>query len=907
MKTPRLHYFKQNTAELPEGYRKPIKRRRKPAVASAREDGRLRPDVPERIIIPVRMKAKPVIRRRTPRGRLMPLRMKNEWIPRNADWCQINGQKVRQDIFFGEVVGRVFIPGLFTGEACGSCGPSMLDFGGGCGDSGCEGCGGGGGGGGGEGDGCAGEGCGTGGAACEGCAGCEGEGCASAGCESAGCDTGGCSTGGGGGGGGGCESSGCAVDGCAGCAACADSSSAGCESSGCSTGGGGGCDTGCTGCAGEGCGGCEAAGCASTGCADSGCGMGCDAGCAAACVSDTGCGMGCVGPASDFGSWGPTAGVDYTGGQAGLGQAGWTAPSNTGLGNAIGAPGWATGNFGVQGVGGPTGTGLGPGSTSIGTPTASTAPGVAGFRGDFGAPPGGAIGMTGNVGTQAGPGIIGGPGSVQQGEGLGPTGFGIAPAAPSAPAVADPSSRSDINPAQNFGPDIAANTGFFGVGQAQAADRGTDTLAAQMQSAPTTSPAGLEGTFSTVQAAANALAQSNPALAEALSQAAANMQAPGLAAPGQLGPGITGFEQATPGAQTGFTGVSQAQAAAGGPFSSQLSATGGPVFSESTQGKGDRGATETTQQTNPNMDLVGPMTTQQGYQQLAAEMNAQQQAQQGYQQLAAEMNAQQNQQSMMTAQELGEQGRAGSRGPTETQMSPQQTINEAFNAITMANQQQAMQQAAPFDAQARGEQGRGPNTFDSRFGSPDIFAPTQEAPTRGNPDDPDVPPAENQTIALGRGQDVISNLDPATRGVGREAAPLGLLDMLAAPARGSPVGNPYQAGSQFTGGRGSPSTGGRSGSSFGQFGPSGGRGSPSSGGRASSPGLSITVGGRGAPAAGYYNTGGRGIAPGAKGAEYGGIYGPGVATGRAGTNTFGVDSRSGAYGFYDPATGIYYR
>ncbi len=74
---------------------------------------------------------------------------------------------------------------------------------------------------------------------------------------------------------------------------------------------------------------------------------------------------------------GPSIG-GLQGGPAGYGWgAGWgpanAGPaSNLGVGNAVGAPGWATGDFGVQGIGGPTGTGLGPGSTGIGF-----APGVA--------------------------------------------------------------------------------------------------------------------------------------------------------------------------------------------------------------------------------------------------------------------------------------------------------------------------------------------------------------------------------------------------------------------------------------------------------------------------------------------------------------------------------------------------
>src|SRR6185436_20831637 len=107
-------------------------------------------------------------------------------------------------------------------------------------------------------------------------------------------------------------------------------------------------------------------------------------------------------------------------------------------------------------------TGFGPGApgATIGGPGVyAQAPGINGFPGDFSAPPGAAFGMPSGqqAGPQAGPGMPGGPGSVQQGEGLGPGGFGIAPAAPSSP-VADPSSRSDINPSQNFGPETTAHS-----------------------------------------------------------------------------------------------------------------------------------------------------------------------------------------------------------------------------------------------------------------------------------------------------------------------------------------------------------------------------------------------------------------------------------------------------------------
>ena len=68
---------------------------------------------------------------------------------------------------------------------------------------------------------------------------------------------------------------------------------------------------------------------------------------------------------------------------------------NMGIGNAMGTAGWATGDFGAYGFGGPTSTGFGPGaeSASIGGPGVYGSPssvGINGFPGDFGAPPGGA-------------------------------------------------------------------------------------------------------------------------------------------------------------------------------------------------------------------------------------------------------------------------------------------------------------------------------------------------------------------------------------------------------------------------------------------------------------------------------------------------------------------------------------
>jgi hypothetical protein len=252
--------------------------------------------------------------------------------------------------------------------------------------------------------------------------------------------------------------------------------------------------------------------------------------------------------------------------------------------------------------------------------------------------------------------------------------------------------------------------------------------------------------------------------------------------------------------------------------------------------------------------------------------------QQGYQQLAAEMNARQNQQDMMTAQEHGEQGKSGVFGVPAVDPA---TSKSGYDMLAQQMNEQLSNQNAPLtadmlDAQSRGEQGKGEQL---------------------------APWAQNETIGLRPGEDVISSLFPATQGAGGIIGVPGLLSMYADDRSepsgrpgGSPTGNPTQAGA----------------GPFGPGGPFGPSGSGRPGGDTSGrPGLSITVGNNqyaaGRPGGpGYYQTGGAGIAPGAKGAEYGGMYGPGVATGRAGTNTFGVSSREGAYGFYDPATGLYY-
>jgi hypothetical protein len=158
---------------------------------------------------------------------------------------------------------------------------------------------------------------------------------------------------------------------------------------------------------------------------------------------------------------------------------------------------------------------------------------------------------------------------------------------------------------------------------------------------------------------------------------------------------------------------------------------------------------------------------------------------------------------------------------------------------------------------------------------------------------------ETETIGLRPGEDVISSLMPTTKGAGGILGVQGLMDMYdqggrpsPSPASARPGGDPF-----------GPDNAGR---------PSGGRPGGETFGR---PGLSITVGGRpsggqtGGRPGGYYNTGGAGIAPGAKGAEYGGAYGIN-SPGRPGTAAFGGDFRqggpAGAY-FYDPATGQYYQ
>jgi len=612
---------------------------------------------------------------------------------------------------------------------------------------------------------------------------------------------------------------------------------------------------------------------------------------------------GFIGPNSDFGyspgdSWGPTGGVDYAGsGGFGFGP---SSAGNLGFGNAIGQPGWATSDFGTYGTGGSSNTGLGPGAgPSIGGPNAyAQAPGINGFPGDFGAPPGGAFGMpnTQDVGPQAGPGMLGGPQTTQQGEALNPSLFG--PEVTTPDRVADPNDRTEVDPSTVFGPAVTAQAGWFGPSQAQAGQN--------MTNQGVIDAANMANAFARTGDDMTAyMAATNPGLAQALNNAAMQMSAAPLVGPGQVGPNMTGFEQATPGAQQGFqTG--------GGPFGGTQGAFSGQpsLGNEQAQGKGDYlnpSGRADVQQTNPNFDQIGPMVTQQGYQQLAAEMNAQlpqtptvqgQQSgvptvdpatmQQGYQQLAAEMNARQ----------------------AEQQATPQQ-IQQGYQTLADQMTQLATDFGPNYGPQAPGLAQPGQLGPEMGMTNPTVTPGQQQfgdaipgtqfaAPSRGSDQAPpwmegERGPIEQQmeTIGLRPGEDVISSLFPATLGVGREAAPLGLWSMQNEPAGrpgGSPTGNPSQAG-------------------FGPFGPGGGRPGGDTSGR---PGLSITVGGNqqasGRPGGGYYQTGGAGIAPGAKGAEYGGAYGVN-SPGRPGSGAFGGDFRQGGGGgayFYDPATGQYF-
>ena len=582
---------------------------------------------------------------------------------------------------------------------------------------------------------------------------------------------------------------------------------------------------------------------------------------------------GFIGPNSDFGyspgdGWGPTGGVDFTSSGMGFGYGpGPDAASNFGAYSNTAGPGmgWA-GDFGTYGSGGPTGTGFGQGaqSASIGGPGQYGSPsgaGINGFPGDFGAPPGGAFGMPnqGDVGPQAGPGMPGGPQTTQQGEALNPSLFGPEVTSPEVTRPSD--DRTQVDPSTVFGPEFATNqaapnAGWFGPSQAQAASRGTDQDIINLSNQISNEQNMFANDFGrTGDLMAQYMATNNPGLMEAMQAAAAQSQGP-------MGVGLA----------------------------------------ESTQGKGDRGDTAPVSQAYPgaeqafpsmSMYNVDPVAPSQGWPSQTETTPTVQQSgvptvdpatmQQGYQQLAAEMNARQNQQDMMTAQEHGEQGKSGVFGVPAVDPA---TSKSGYDMLTQQMMEQQSNQNAPltadmFDAQSRGEQGKG-----------EQLAPWVQG-ERG--------PIEQQmeTIGLRPGEDVISSLLPATLNAGGGIGVPGLLSMYATDRSepsgrpgGSPTGNPSQAG-------------------VGPFGPGSGRPGGDTSGR---PGLSITVGNNqyaaGRPGGpGYYQTGGAGIAPGAKGAEYGGAYGRG-SPGLPGTSAFGGDFRSQGGGtgwFFDPGTGQYFQ
>jgi len=578
-------------------------------------------------------------------------------------------------------------------------------------------------------------------------------------------------------------------------------------------------------------------------------------------------------PYADYGP-GPSFGMDPTGGvnftDSGMGFGYGPGPAgNLGIGNAMGPPGAMTGDYGAYGSG--TSTGFGPGAqgASIGGPGVyAAAPGINGFPGDFGAPPGGAFGMPnqGDVGPQAGPGLFGGPTTVQQGEALNPSLFGPVITSPEVTRPSD--DRTEVDPTTVFGPEFAtnqagSNVGWFGPSQAQAGQNMTNQGVIDVTN--------MENAFQDVGKANEFMAQANPALMQALNNIAAD---PAYDPANYAGP--------SPGAQQGFTGTSAQQ---------------GTMSFDSFGGKGDslnQSGRADVQQTNPNFDQIGPMVTQQGYQQLAAEMNAQQpqtqtptvqapqqeqatpqQIQQGYQTLADQMT--------QLATDFGPNygpsapglAQPGQLGPGMVMADPtvtpgQQQFGDAIPGTQFAAQSRGSDQAPPW---MEGERG-----------------PIE---------------SEMETIGLRPGEDVISSLFPATQGAGGGIGIPGLMSMYDTGGRpsGSPTGNPSQAG-------------------VGPFGPSTGRPGGDTSGR---PGLSLTVGNNqyaaGRPGGGYYQTGGAGIAPGAKGAEYGGVYGRGDAysTGRPGTNSFGAGG-PGSWGaaaaaaargdggwFYDPGTGQYYQ
>jgi hypothetical protein len=611
-----------------------------------------------------------------------------------------------------------------------------------------------------------------------------------------------------------------------------------------------------------------------------------------------------IGPNSDFGyapsdGWGPTGGVDYTGGSAFYGTGGAPAQSGWGLqpgeSGAIGPPGWATSEFGMYGN-----PNAGP---SIGGPQAYGTPGNnSGING----PPGSQFGEPGAQFGQPGlPGWTGGPATVQPGE-AGP--YGLAPGGVQ-PTV-NPDDRTEADPMSVFGPAFATNqaaptSGWFGPSQAQAGQNMTNqgVIDAAM----------MANDFGRTNAdLAQYIANTNPDLAQALSQAAAAYQGEwGQANTGQLGPGLAPFGDTTPGAQQGFQGVSNAQNSpnaftsfAGPTTDARPDAdTRQAGYDMLAQQMNEQQSNQNAQQSTQMMDAQslgeqgrGPQTNDAdartaGYQQLADQMNAQNARQAGYDQLAQQMQAQNEQQAMIAGQEKGEQGKAGIFGVPSVDPATSKSGYDMLAQQMNAQQQQATPQQIQQGYQTLADQMNQQNMMTAKEQG--------DQQGRGEPFTPWAAPSQqNETIGLARGpngeitQDVISALNPFTRGVGGEAAPLGLWSMQNEPA-GRPGGSPA----------GLPSVG--------PFGPPGGRPGDDTSGR---PGLSITVGGNpqagGRPGGpGYYQTGGAGIAPGAKGAEYGGAYGVN-SPGRPGTGAFGGDFRQGGGGgayFYDPATGQYYQ
>jgi hypothetical protein len=161
------------------------------------------------------------------------------------------------------------------------------------------------------------------------------------------------------------------------------------------------------------------------------------------------------------------------------------------------------------------------------------------------------------------------------------------PLAPVAPPTFTPApSPFDIGPAPSFNTPTPgeANLGGGLVGSAQAANYGV--VGGNMGLAGLTgAPSAAEAVGAGFDALADAPAPSQ-GLTNALTAAAQNMAAPGLAAPGQIGGTMSGFEGPTPGAVTSFA-ADPSYGFSPGAFTGQPS-----LGYESTQGKGDRGATQ---------------------------------------------------------------------------------------------------------------------------------------------------------------------------------------------------------------------------------------------------------------------------------------------------------------------------